>query len=193
MSDHGSLFYKKFQVTTSKFPGRLARMLIRTEKENDKDAVRAVNRSAFETPAEADLVDSLREQAQSIVSFVAEDGGRVLGYILFSPVSLPAHPDLKVMGLGPMAVVREHQRQGIGSALVRAGLEKCRQKGVAAVVVLGHPEFYPRFGFLSSSRFGIDSEYEVQQDAFMVMELQLGSLSGKTGTVKYNDAFSNLE
>ena len=60
-------------------------------------------------------------------------------------------------------------------------------------LLLGHPEFYPRFGFLSSSRFGIDSEYEVQQDAFMVMELQLGSLSGKTGTVKYNDAFSNLE
>ena len=168
-------------------------MLIRTEKENDKDAVRVVNMSAFETPAEADLVDALREQAQRIVSFVAEDGGRVLGYILFSPVSLPAHPDLNVMGLGPVAVVREHQRQGIGSALIRAGLEKCRQKGVAVVVVLGHPEFYPRFGFLSSSRFGIDSEYEVQQDAFMVMELHLGSLSGKTGTVKYNDAFSNLE
>lgn len=167
-------------------------MLIRAEKENDRDAVYAVNASAFETPSEANLVDALLEQAQPVVSLVAEDNGEVVGHIMFSPVSLSDYPDLKVMGLAPMAVAPEHQRKGIGSALVRAGLEQCEQLGYAAVVVLGHPEYYPRFGFSPSSRFGIYSEYEVPEDVFMAMELQLGALSGKTGRVKYHAAFSNV-
>ncbi len=96
------------------------------------------------------------------------------------------------MGLAPMAVAPEHQRKGIGSALVRAGLEQCKQLGFAAVVVLGHPEYYPRFGFSPSSRFGINSEYEVPEEVFMAMELQPGALSGKTGRVKYHAAFSNV-
>ena len=167
-------------------------MLIRAEKENDRDAVYAVNVSAFETPSEANLVDALLEQAQPVVSLVAEDNGEVVGHIMFSPVSLSDYPDLKVMGLAPMAVAPEHQRKGIGSALVRAGLEQCEQLGYAAVVVLGHPEYYPRFGFSPSSRFGIYSEYEIPEDVFMAMELQPGALSGKTGKVKYHAAFSNV-
>ncbi len=166
-------------------------MLIRAEKENDRDAVFAVNGSAFETPAEATLVDLLREQARPVVSLVAEDQGNVVGHIMFSPVVLSGNPDLKVMGLAPMAVAPEHQRKGIGSALVRAGLEQCRQLGFVAVVVLGHPEYYPRFGFSPSSRFGIDSDYEVPEEVFMAMELEPEALSGKTGRVKYHHAFSN--
>ena len=167
-------------------------MLIRAEKENDRDAVYTVNASAFESPSEANLVDALLEQAQPVVSLVAEDNGEVVGHIMFSPVSLSEYPDLKLMGLAPMAVAPEHQRKGIGSALVRAGLEQCKQLGFAAVVVLGHPEYYPRFGFLPSSRFGIDSEYEVPEEVFMAKELQPGALSGKTGRVKYHAAFSNV-
>ena len=166
-------------------------MLIRAEKESDRDAVYAVNVSAFETPSEANLVDALREQAQPVVSLVAEDNGQVAGHIMFSPVSLSGYPNLKMMGLAPMAVVPEHQRKGIGSALVRAGLEQCRQLGFTAVFVLGHPEYYPRFGFSPSYRFGIDSEYEVPAEVFMALELQPEALSGKTGTVKYHAAFSN--
>ena len=167
-------------------------MLIRAEKENDRDAVYAVNVSAFETPSEANLVVDLLEQAQPVVSLVAEDNGEVVGHIMFSPVSLSGYPDLKAMGLAPMAVTPEHQRKGIGSALVRAGIEQCKQLGFTAVVVLGHPEYYPRFGFLPSSRFGIDSEYEVPEDVFMAIELQPGALSGKTGRVKYHAVFSNV-
>ena len=167
-------------------------MLIRTERESDRDAVRAVNVSAFDTPSEANLVDTLREQAEPIVSLVAEVNGEVLGHIMFSLVALSGYPNLKVMGLAPMAVVPEHQSKGIGSALVRAGLEQCRQLGSTAVVVLGHPEYYLRFGFSPSSRFGIDSEYEVPEEVFMAMELQPGTLSGKTGRVKYHAAFSNV-
>ena len=167
-------------------------MLVRTEEDNDRDAVHAVNVSAFETPAEADLVDALRAQAKPIVSLVAEENGAVVGHIMFSPVSLSGHPHLKVMGLAPMAVTRERQRKGIGSALVRAGLAQCRHLGYTAVVVLGHPEYYPRFGFLPSSRFGIDCEYDVPEEVFMATELQPDALSGKTGRVKYHAAFGDL-
>ena len=167
-------------------------MLIRAENENDRSAVYAVNVAAFETPAEAKLVDTLRQRAHPIVSLVAELNGQVFGHIMFSPVSLSGHPNVKLMGLAPMAVAPEHQFKGVGSALVRAGLERCRELGFCAVVVLGHPEYYPRFGFLPSRRFGIDSAYAVPDEAFMALELQEGSLDGKSGRVQYHAAFSNL-
>lgn len=167
-------------------------MIIRVENENDQAAVHAVNVSAFATSSEADLVDILRRQAQPIVSLVAEENSEVVGHIMFSPVSLSGSPDLKMMGLGPMAIAPEYQRGGIGSALVRSGLRQCRQLGFVAVVVLGHPDYYPRFGFSPSSRFDIDSEYDVPPEVFMAMELQPGVLSGTTGRVKYHDAFGNL-
>ena len=91
-----------------------------------------------------------------------------------------------------MAVSPEHQRQGIGSALVKAGLERCKQLGFVAVVVLGHAQYYPRFGFSPSTRFGIGSEYDVPEDVFMAMEIQPAALAGKTGTVRYHAAFASL-
>ncbi|MCZ6829600.1 MAG: N-acetyltransferase, partial [Gammaproteobacteria bacterium] len=163
-------------------------MLIRAETENDRDAVYALNSAAFETPSEANLVDTLREQARPLVSLVSEHNGELVGHILFSPVSLSGHPDCRMMGLAPMAVTPGHQNKGIGSALVRAGLDQCRKLGFTAVVVLGHPQYYPRFGFSPSSEFNIDSEYEVPDEVFMAMELQVGSLRGKTGRVKYHAA-----
>ena len=167
-------------------------MLIRAEKECDRESVRAVNLSAFETPSEADLVDVLRQQVQPIISLVAEENGEVIGHILFSPVSLSSHPNLKVMALAPMAVVPTQQKKGTGSALVQAGLDQCRQLDFVAVVVLGHPEYYPRFGFSPASQLGIDSEYDVPEEVFMAMELQPEALSGKTGEVRYHSAFSNV-
>jgi putative acetyltransferase len=167
-------------------------MLIRGEEQRDWAAVRAVNVSAFETPAEANLVDDLREHATPLVSLVAEDSGAIVGHIMFSPVSLAGHPALRIMGLAPMAVAPEHQRKGIGSALVRAGLEQCRQLGFGAVVVLGHPAYYPRFGFSPSARFGIGCEYDVPEDVFMVVELRAGFLRGASGKVAYHAAFSNV-
>ena len=167
-------------------------MLVRAEKECDREPVRTVNLSAFETPSEADLVDALRQQVQPIVSLVAEEDGEVLGHVMFSPISLSGHSNLKVMGLAPMAVTPAHQNKGIGSALVQAGVDQCRQLGFVAVVVLGHPEYYPRFGFSPASLFGIDSEYDVPDEVFMAMELQEDALSGKTGKVRYNPAFGDV-
>ena len=169
-------------------------MQIRTEEKKDWAAVHKVNVSAFEMPTKADLVDMLREKAQPVVSLVAEneDDGAIVGHIMFSPVALSGYPELKIMGLAPMAVEPEHQDKGIGSALVRAGLEQCKQIGFGAVVVLGHPEYYPRFGFAPSTRFGIGCEFEVPEEAFMLLELHPGYLHGVSGKVGYHAAFKDV-
>lgn len=167
-------------------------MLIRNEQEADRETVYAVNAAAFKTEAEAKLVDVRRAHAHPIVSLVAEEHGEIVSHIMFSPVSLSGDAHLKVMGLAPLAVTPQYQRKGIGSALVHAGLEQCKQLGAVTVVVLGHPNYYPRFGFTHSSQFGIDCEYEVPEEAFMVMELQPGALRGKTGRVTFHEAFNNV-
>lgn len=165
-------------------------MRIREEREEEMGHVRRVNESAFETPAEANLVDALREQAQATISLVAHDQGEIVGHIMFSPVMFTGHPELKIMGLAPMAVLPERQRNGIGTELVQAGLVECEKNSFGAVVVLGYPEYYPRFGFMPSSHFGIGCEYEVPEDVFMVLELQEGYLRGATGIIKYHSVFS---
>lgn len=167
-------------------------MNIRTEQPNDSAAVRQVNESAFETAAEADLVERLHEEAYPLISLVADVQDEIVGHIMFSPVLLSGHPELKLMGLAPMAVLPALQNRGIGSALVQAGLEACEQLGVGAVVVLGHPDYYPRFGFVPGSHFGIDCEYDVPSDVFMVRELQTGYLRGLTGTIHYHAAFGEV-
>ncbi|MGH7367544.1 MAG: GNAT family N-acetyltransferase [Candidatus Rokuibacteriota bacterium] len=167
-------------------------MRIRAEQAGDQAAVRAVNVAAFETPAEANLVDALRAQARPVVSLVAESAGAIVGHVMFSPVVLPGHPALTLMGLGPMAVAPARQRVGVGSALVRAGLAECRRLDADAVVVLGHPAYYPRFGFAAGVRFGLGCEYDVPAEAFMVLELRPGALRGAAGTAQYHVAFASL-
>lgn len=166
--------------------------MIRQETGSDLDAVRKVNTQAFESPAEASLVDALRERADPVISLVAVEADVVVGHIMFSPVMMPDRPDITLMGLAPMAVATDRQRSGIGSQLVEAGLAECRNLGVDAVVVLGHPEYYPRFGFVPSAQFGFRSEYDVPEDVFMALELRSGSLSGSTGQVRYHTAFNEL-
>jgi putative acetyltransferase len=165
---------------------------IRLELEGDIAAIREVNRAAFGRDLEADLVEALRERTRPLISLVAVEAGVVVGHILFSPVTLSSDPALPAMGLAPMAVTPERQRQGIGSALVRAGLGECRRAGFAAVVVLGHADYYSRFGFVPASRFGVRSEYDVPDDVFMAVELPEGALGGKTGTVRHHPAFAAL-
>lgn len=167
-------------------------MHVRPEEPADAIAIRAVNEAAFETSEEADIVDALRKDSESLISLVADSGGEIVGHILFSPVTLAGNLNVFLMGLGPMAVSPNYQRQGTGSALVREGLDRCRSMGCSAVVVLGYPEYYPRFGFVPASRYGISSEYDVPDEVFMLIELQPGSLQGVTGRVTYNEAFGSV-
>jgi len=168
-------------------------MLTRQEKPEDRDAVHAIHRAAFGSPAEAQLVDVLREVARPNLSLVAEDSAhRVAGHILFTPVTLAGESDPLLMGLAPMAVHPDDQRSGVGSALVCAGLNGCRDLGAVGCVVLGHPEYYRRFGFVPSRRFGIDSEYAVPEEVFMAMELVSGALEERSGRVQYHSAFGGI-
>ena len=168
-------------------------MRIRSERKEDVVHIRAVNLAAFETALEADLVDALRAQASPFLSLVAADGDEaaIVGHILFTPVTLEDSRDLRLMGLAPMAVLPAKQRQGVGSALVREGLAHCRSLHVDAVVVLGHADYYPRFGFAPASRFGIRSEYDVPDDVFMALELREGALQGRNGVIRYHPAFAD--
>jgi putative acetyltransferase len=167
-------------------------MLIRSEEPKDYLQVWAVNMAAFRRQEEADLVDELREKAKLFISLVAEDKEVVVGHIMFSPVRLSGNLYLKMMGLGPMAVIPDHQAEGIGSALVKEGLKKCTQLGFGAVVVLGHSGYYPRFGFTPSIRYSIRSEYAVPEEVFMVKELQPGYLHHVSGIIQYHAAFKNV-
>jgi putative acetyltransferase len=167
--------------------------LIRAETRDDVAAIAALHRAAFGRPNEADLVARLRRTVQPLVSLVALVGEQVVGHILFSPVTIDAAPAaLRPMGLAPMAVLPILQRRGIGSALVRVGIDACRAAGAGAVVVLGHPTYYPRFGFVPAIRFGLCSEYDVAEDVFMAWELTPGSLAGIGGVVRYPPAFAEL-
>jgi putative acetyltransferase len=164
-------------------------MHVRSERPADIPHVHALNVAAFDSPTEATLVDALREQAD-VVSIVAEQDGHIIGHILFSPVRLTGADGLHAVGLAPMAVAPEHQRTGIGSALVREGLAHCQRQGVDAVFVVGHPEYYPRFGFRPASSFaGITCEFEVPDEVFMALELAPAALEGKAGRVFYHEAF----
>jgi putative acetyltransferase len=164
-------------------------MRIRPETEADYTAVRAVNEAAFETSAEADLVEALRSKGVNLISLVADVDGAVAGHVLFSPVSLNERSHLSLMGLGPMAVAPQYQRRGIGSALVSEGLKRCRQAGCHAVVVVGHAKYYPRFGFVPAARFALQCEFDVPDDVFMVAELEAGALRNASGLVRYDDVF----
>jgi putative acetyltransferase len=163
-------------------------LTIRPERPADADAVRRVNKVAFGQPDEADLVDRLRQSGARYLGLVAEAEGGVVGHVLFTPVSLDAGT-ADVRGLAPMAVLPEHQRSGVGSALVRAGLAACAEDGAEAVVVLGHPDYYPRFGFRPASAFGLACAYDVPDEAFMALELVEGALADAGGVAHYHPAF----
>jgi putative acetyltransferase len=163
---------------------------IRLEKPEDILAIRAVQEQAFRSVNEARLVDLLRKANQALISLVAIRDEQVVGHVLFSPITLtPAARGLQGVGLAPVGVLPQFQKLGIGSNLVRKGLEDCKQAGHDFVVVLGAPEYYGRFGFSRASSFGLQNEYGVD-DEFMAMELKGGVLSAVNALVKYSPLFN---
>jgi putative acetyltransferase len=164
---------------------------IRHEQPGDAAAVSAVHTEAFGRPAEARIVERLRQAAAFFLGLVATDDGQIVGHILFTPVPLRGDrtSDL-VLALAPMAVRPAWQRRGIGGALVGAGLEACRDAGYDVVLVVGHPAFYPRFGFVPARPLGLSAEPAMPDAAFMVAELTPGALRARRGVVVYGSNFS---
>ncbi len=167
-------------------------MNIRFEQPDDIEKIRKVNLEAFETDTEANLVDVLRNTGIELISLLAEEKGEVIGHILFSPVAIDGDYRVKIMGLAPMAVLPSWQRKGVGTQLVIQGLEACEKAGYEFVVVLGHPDYYPRFGFVPSVAYGIKSEYDVPPEVFMVKELKKDVLNDIKGIVKYHQVFNEV-
>ena len=166
---------------------------IRLEEIEDQKGIRRVNELAFDQAMEADLVDALRTNAHPHISLVAIVEERIVGHIFFSPVSIESESGtFTAMGLAPMSVLPEFQSQGIGSRLVEEGLKECRELSHPIVVVLGHPNHYPRFGFIPAHLKGLRSEYDVPDDTFMVLELRENALAGRRGLVRYHPEFSKF-
>ena len=158
---------------------------IRDELPADIPQVRLVNELAFGQPAEADVVDRLRAACADALSLVAVEDKAVVGHILFTPAIIESAGRRVVgMGLAPLAVLPDHQRRGVGSALVRHGLAILRQRGCPFVLVLGHPEYHPRFGFERAPLHGLACLWEVPDEAFMVLILDAGAPASVSGVAR---------
>jgi putative acetyltransferase len=164
---------------------------IRRETDGDVAAIHAVNRLAFGQEDEARLVDELRNGGYVRLSLVAEVAGQIVGHILFSelPIATGDGRTIDALSLAPMAVTPEFQRRGIGSSLLKAALAQCRADGHCIVVVLGHPEYYPRFGFSSEQASQLSCPLPVPPEAWMAIELNPGALRNVAGRVVYAPPF----
>ncbi len=165
-------------------------LLLRMEQRDDAPAIEALLAEAFPEGPEAFLVERLRREARPYLGWIAERGGQVVGHILFTPVRCASDPEARLLGLGPMAVAPALQRRGIGTRLAHAGLAAAGDTGARAVVVLGHPDYYPRFGFRPASEAGLHCAWEVPDEAFMIRPLNGDTLDGLSGLIHYHAAFS---
>ena len=166
---------------------------VRAESKDDSVDINHLLKSAFPTDVEARLVHAIRESGDPFISLVAEIAEIVVGHIFFTEAHvIDGDTRHLVAALAPMAVIPERQRQAIGSVLVREGLDVCRKRGYPGVVVLGHAEYYPRFGFRMASAFGIRCPYNAPDEAWMAIELEQGGLERVVGFAKFHDAFDAL-
>ena len=162
---------------------------IREEQRGEHQEIRQVIVAAFGGDTEANVVESLRDKDKAPVALVAVKDNKIVGHIMFSLVTITRAPKaFRAVGLAPLSVLPEFQRQGIGSTLAREGLKKCADAGFEIAVVLGNPYYYPRFGFSRASLYGLGNEYDTDEH-FMAMELKDGALDKVSGIVRYAPEF----
>jgi putative acetyltransferase len=165
-------------------------LTIRPEISEDQALIHYVNQEAFGRIQEADLVDKLRKRGVLTVSLVAVQETAIVGHIAFSPVEIASEKSsFGALTLAPIAVLPTHQNKGIGSQLVIAGLQECLRLGHEIIVVVGHPTYYPRFGFVPANPKGVECEFEVPDEAWMITELKQGALAGIQGKVIFQPEF----
>ena len=164
---------------------------IREENRDDYELVTYVNDQAFKQPEEGRIVEVLRESCRDTISLVAVSDNTLVGHIFFSPVTIN-HGEKQVfgMGLAPMAVLPDYQNRGIGSLLVKEGLRRIRSTDCPFIIVLGHEQYYPRFGFEPASKYGLKCQWDgVPDNAFMVLVLNKEALAGISGVASYRSEF----
>jgi putative acetyltransferase len=167
-------------------------LIVRPETPADRDAIARVVRDAFGGEDEVRLVLTLRDAGHLLLSMVAEEDGEIVGHIAYSPMTVDSDTDTyAAICLAPLAVVSSRQKQGVGSALMQASLEELRSTVDSAVFLLGHPSYYPRFGFRPAREF--DVHYQDDRDAFMALELRPGALDHVTGTAHFAPEFAPFE
>lgn len=167
-----------------------AGLSVRPELPADAGAIARVHKAAFGRAAEGQLVEALRRSEHIVFSLVGSLGKDIVGSAVLSPVTvMPTVPGLKMLALGPLGVLPAYQQQGIGSTLMRHAIEQSRADGWHAIVVLGDPEYYRRFGFRAAARFGLTSEFDVADEAFMLLELVAHAVGGVKGVVRYPPEF----
>ena len=159
-------------------------MVIRPASPDDHPAIHAVVAAAFGQPDEADLVDALRDDGDALVELVAEDDGAIVGHILFSP--LATDTGARFAALAPLSVLPGRQKDGVGTMLMQVGHELLRQAGVEAVIVLGHPNYYPRVGYSAEAAETVKAPFS--GPSFMALALKPGALDEPV-TIKYARAF----
>ncbi len=180
------MLHYQLPITNYQLPNFM--ISIASETEEDIAAIREVVTAAFNRPNEAELVETIRNSPNFIpeLSLVAKEQGKVVGHILFSPIAIETKQgNVEAIALAPLCVTPTHQRQSIGAQLVQAGLTKCRELDHNIIILVGHPHYYPRFGFQKASKFGIQAPFTVPDEAFMVLELKPGALKNIRGIVRY--------
>lgn len=170
-------------------------LTIRKEEEKDYKNVYEVNCLAFQQESESKLIEKIRKGENFVpeLSLVAEIDDEIVGHILFSRIKVVGDSVFDSLALAPMAVIPEFQKQGIGSKLIKKGIEKAKEMGFDSIIVLGHKEYYPKFGFQRASKWDIKCPFEVPEEAFMAIELTEKAFEGKAGTVRYPDEFMEAE
>jgi putative acetyltransferase len=166
-------------------------IIIRKEEEKDHKKIYEINKSAFGQEDESKLVEKIRSGNNFIpgLSLVADIDNGTIGHILFSRIKIVGSSVFETLALAPMAVIPEFQRQGVGSALIKKGIKIVKELGFDSIIVLGHEDYYPKFGFKRASKWDIKCPFEVPGEAFMAIELNDRALEGRAGTVKYPDEF----
>jgi putative acetyltransferase len=170
-------------------PNHTLAIEIRKERPGDIPALRDLNKRAFEQDQEANIVDALRANGAVLLSLVATLNDRVVGHIMYSPAEIG---QLTGAGLGPMAVLPEYQRQGVGSQLIESGTRQLKSADCPFIVVVGHADYYPRFGFSPARHLGITCEWDLPDNAFLLLVLDPARMQGVTGMAKYRHEFSTV-
>ncbi|UCG71217.1 MAG: N-acetyltransferase [Thermoplasmata archaeon] len=168
---------------------------IRQEQKSDHQKVYDINKQAFNQENESKLIEKIRNGENFVpeLSLVAELNGEIVGHILFSKIKIIGDAEYESLSLAPMAVAPKHQKQGIGGELVKTGLETAKKLGFESVILVGHSDYYPRFGLKKSSLWGIKCPFEVPDEAFMAIELVEDSLKNKKGYVQFPKEFMEVE